>query len=258
MRTRIIAGNWKMNLSIADAENLVKGIATGLKASALNKAIKVIVAPNYAYLPKVNECIPATQSAFFHLSAQNCAAYTKGAYTGEVSVEMLKNVGCDYVIIGHSERRAYFGEDESVLKTKVDLALEAGLKVIYCCGEMLEQREANQQEAIVKQQINGALSHLSNLDDVVIAYEPVWAIGTGVTASPEQAQEMHAFIRTLAKEKWGNETADKLTILYGGSCKPANASEIFAKQDVDGGLIGGASLKAEDFLAIIEAMNQSL
>jgi len=258
MRQKIIAGNWKMNLSIAEAETLTKGIANNLEQLSLKENIKLIIAPNFAYLFKINQFIPGSQSSYFHLSAQNCAAYEKGAYTGEVSVEMLKNVGCQYVILGHSERRAYFNEDEAILKTKVDLALQAGLKVIYCCGEVLEQRKSNQHEKIVGNQIKGALAHLPNLDNVTIAYEPVWAIGTGVTASPEQAQQMHAFIRNLLKENWDAEQAENTSILYGGSCKPSNAADLFAQADVDGGLIGGASLKADSFTEIANIMNQSL
>ena len=190
------------------------------------------------------------------MSAQNCHQEAHGAYTGEITADMLKSVGCEYVILGHSERRAYFGEDDTLIAAKIQRALAAGLRPIYCCGEKLPSREAGEQEQVVGQQIKEALFGLSaeELSQVVIAYEPVWAIGTGVTASPEQAQDMHAFIRGLLKEQFGAESAGAMSILYGGSVKPANAKELFSQGDVDGGLIGGASLKAEDFLAIIESM----
>jgi triosephosphate isomerase len=190
------------------------------------------------------------------VGAQNCASEPSGAYTGEVSAFMIKSTGAEYVIIGHSERRTYYHEDDKLLNKKTILALNSGLKVIFCCGEVKEEREAEKHFIIVKRQLEEGLFTLSSdeINKIIIAYEPVWAIGTGLTATPEQAQEMHQYIRGLVSEKYGNECAKQMPILYGGSCKPSNAAEIFSKPDVDGGLIGGASLKKEDFIAIIEAL----
>ncbi|MBN1985572.1 MAG: triose-phosphate isomerase, partial [Prolixibacteraceae bacterium] len=187
------------------------------------------------------------------VSAQNCAAEAKGAFTGEVSAEMVKSTGAEYVILGHSERREYYGETSEILNKKLALALENELTPIYCCGEPLEIREAGTQNSFVKQQLEETIFNLSPEDfkKLVIAYEPIWAIGTGKTATSDQAQEIHAFIRSTIAEKFGQEIAEGVSILYGGSCKPSNAKELFANKDVDGGLIGGASLKAEDFLGII-------
>ena len=189
------------------------------------------------------------------LGAENCADKASGAFTGEVSAEMVKSTGADYVILGHSERRAYYGETAEILKEKVNLALANGLKVIFCIGEVLEEREAGKQNEVVKAQLEGSLFELTTeqLANIVLAYEPVWAIGTGKTATAEQAEEMHAFIRNTMAAKFGAEAAENLTILYGGSCKPSNAKELFAKPDVDGGLIGGAALKADSFKGIIDA-----
>jgi triosephosphate isomerase len=189
------------------------------------------------------------------LSAQNCAAETSGAFTGEVSPDMLVSSGAEYVIIGHSERRTLYNEGNEILNKKVKLALNSGLKPIFCCGEVLEEREAGKLFDVVKEQLEVGLKDLSKeeISQVIIAYEPVWAIGTGVVATPDQAQEMHKFIRDLLVDLFDAEVADEMTLLYGGSCKPSNANELFANPDVDGGLIGGASLKAEDFLAIVNA-----
>lgn len=191
-----------------------------------------------------------------HLGAQNCSQHLKGAYTGEISAPMLKSVGCTYVILGHSERREYFGEAGQLLSKKVDAALSNGLRVIFCFGEKLDKRESGDQEKVVEAQITNGLFHLEKeqFEKVVLAYEPVWAIGTGKTASPAQAQEMHHFIRGLITNKYGQETGEQTTILYGGSVKPNNATEIFQQPDVDGGLIGGASLKAPDFVEIINSL----
>jgi triosephosphate isomerase len=189
------------------------------------------------------------------VAAENCADKEKGAYTGEVSAAMVASTGAEYCILGHSERRAYYGETYEILKDKVELALANNLKPIFCIGEVKEEREAGKQNEVVKAQLEGSVFHLSAEDfgKIVLAYEPVWAIGTGLTATPEQAQEIHAYIRSLVAEKYGEQVADDCTILYGGSCNAKNAAELFANPDVDGGLIGGASLKAADFCAIIAA-----
>lgn len=258
MRNKIIAGNWKMNLGIVEAETLVSEIGQGVTNKNVPENLKVIVAPSYPYLSDVNKRIPGSQSHFFHLSAQDCSANEKGAFTGEVSPLMLKNVGCEYTIIGHSERRTYHKESDDHLLVKLKNAKANDLKVIYCCGETLEERNAEKHFEVIENQLKVIFYDIENLADFVVAYEPVWAIGTGVTASPEQAQEVHAFIRKLFSYQFGEEEANKLTILYGGSCKPANAAELFAQKDIDGGLIGGASLKSESFLSIIDAMIENI
>lgn len=210
----------------------------------------VIVAPPFIHLPDVARVLTCVG-----LSAQNCASETNGAYTGEVSAAMVRSAGARYVILGHSERRTYFGETDELLNRKIKLALEQELIPIFCCGEVLEEREAGNHFQVVKGQMETALFTLppNQLSNLIIAYEPVWAIGTGVTATPAQAQEMHAYIRGLIREKFGDSLAEEMTILYGGSCKPSNAGELFANPDVDGGLIGGASLNADDFIAIVES-----
>ena len=196
-----------------------------------------------------------SNDSYFQVGAQNVSDQEKGAYTGEVSAEMLESCEIDYCIVGHSERRGYYGETDKIVAAKVDKLLAHGLKPIVCVGEVLEEREANRQFDVVKTQVEGGLFHLDaeNIQKIIIAYEPVWAIGTGKTATSEQAQEMHAHIRSLLAAKYGKEVADEISILYGGSCKPSNAKELFANPDVDGGLIGGASLKAKDFMGIITA-----
>ncbi len=252
MRKRIVAGNWKMN---TDVETGVK-LATDLMKMLIEKPapdnVLVAIAPPYTHLSEVNQAI---DPAKIILSSQNCASETSGAYTGEVSVGMLKSVGVTAVIIGHSERRAYFKEDHATLAKKVDLSIKNNLQPIFCCGEVLDERNAGIQNKIVESQLRESLFHLGNEDflKVVVAYEPVWAIGTGVVASPEQAQEMHKFIRSLVSARYGSAIADDLTILYGGSCKSSNAAEIFSKPDVDGGLIGGAALDAAEFHRIVHA-----
>jgi len=248
MRKKIVAGNWKMNTLLKDGMELAKAVEK-LEKEKSSDAL-VIVAPPYTHLSRVKELIQGVK-----LSAQNCASEESGAFTGEVSPDMLKSVGVEYVILGHSERRAYYGEDNLLLNKKTKLALAKGLKPIFCCGEVLEEREGGKLYDVITEQISVGLKDLSKEDmaQVVIAYEPVWAIGTGVVASPEQAQEMHKFIRDLLVKLFDEEVASNTTILYGGSCKPSNAAELFANPDVDGGLIGGASLKAEDFLGIVNA-----
>ena len=248
-RQHIVAGNWKMNKSFEEGKSLAEAVAAGLTESDT----LAILAPPFIHLSALSMAVQ--QKLNLRLAAQNCHQEKSGAYTGEIAVDMLKSVGVEFVILGHSERREYFGEDEALLAKKVDTVLAADLKPIFCCGEKLPVREAGTHTQLVADQIKGALFHLSAEDfsKVVIAYEPVWAIGTGVTASPAQAQEMHAVIRKLVTEQYGEDVADGTSILYGGSVKPANAKELFSQPDVDGGLVGGASLKAEDFLAIIDS-----
>ncbi|MBO5803997.1 MAG: triose-phosphate isomerase [Bacteroidales bacterium] len=247
MRTKIVAGNWKMNTVVSEGKELVDGILS--KLSTVPSDVQLIVAPPFTHLSEVASKLAGSSIA---LAAQNCADHEKGAYTGEVSVAMLKSVGCSYVILGHSERREYYGETSETLVTKVKLALAAGLKPIFCVGEVKDERVAGKHFEVVGKQIEEVLFTLTaeEMAQVVIAYEPVWAIGTGLTATSEQAQEIHAFIRKALADKFGAALAEEITILYGGSCKPSNAPELFAQPDIDGGLIGGAALKAEDFIGI--------
>lgn len=249
MRKNIVAGNWKMNTTLDEGVELANDVNSLLKDKKAN--CEVIVCVPFTHLTSVNAVI---EEDLVKLGAENCSEHAKGAYTGEVSASMVASTGAKYVILGHSERRQYFGENNEQLLAKTQLALENNLIPIFCVGEVLEQREDGSYNEVVKSQVE-ALFSLSPEDfgKIVIAYEPVWAIGTGKTATAEQAQEMHAHIRNVIAEKYGKEVADNTSILYGGSCKPSNAKEIFAKPDVDGGLIGGASLKAEDFMGIIEA-----
>ncbi len=255
MRKKIVAGNWKMNLNAEEASNLVNGVCTALENIKLDESIHIVFGPPAPYLPLVKSMIPSILTETALVAAQNCHSEPKGAYTGEVAASMLSDIACDYVILGHSERRKYFKEDNELLNKKVQQALANDLEVIFCCGESLEQRNAGVLFDVVKDQLT-AIFDLSEEDfkKVVIAYEPVWAIGTGVTASPEQAQEMHAYIRKLIAEQYSEAIAENTTILYGGSVKPANAVELFANADVDGGLVGGASLKDADFVDIIKAI----
>ena len=250
MRKKIVAGNWKMNTTVAEGVELAKGIVA--KVNEISKGVTLVVAPPFTHLVSVGEALKGSPVA---LSAQNCADQPKGAFTGEVAAAMLKGVGCAYTILGHSERREYYGETSEKLVKKIALAFENGLKVIYCVGEKLDDRKAGNHFDVVSQQLSEVLFGLTaeQMADVVIAYEPVWAIGTGVTATAEQAQEIHAFIRKTLADKFGAKVADETTILYGGSCKPSNAKELFACPDIDGGLIGGASLKADDFIAIAQS-----
>ena len=252
MRKKIVAGNWKMNMDLAEGLKFAAVVDKYFRENPPAKA-QVILCPPFIHLAGVAEIVKKGKIA---LGAQNCSSEASGAYTGEVSAYMVKSTGADYVIIGHSERRSYYHEDDKLLNKKALLALNAGLKVIFCVGEVKSEREDGKHFIIVKRQLEEGLFSLTGeqMHSIVIAYEPVWAIGTGLTASPDQAQEMHKYIRDLVKEKYGNEIAKTLPILYGGSCKPSNAAEIFSKADVDGGLIGGAALKKEDFAGIVEAM----
>ena len=249
MRKKIVAGNWKCNTNLQEGIELAKGVDTLVASEGADDVVVVLGTP-FTHLTKVVETVNTDRIG---VSAQNCAAEAKGAFTGEVSAEMVKSTGAEYVILGHSERREYYGETSEILNKKLALALENGLTPIYCCGEPLEIREAGTQNEFVKTQLEETIFNLSPEDfkKLIIAYEPIWAIGTGKTATSDQAQEIHAYIRSIIAEKFGEEVAEGVSILYGGSCKPSNAKELFANKDVDGGLIGGASLKAEDFLGII-------
>ncbi len=251
MRKRIVAGNWKMNTTVAEGLELAQAV-NEKAAKRHDETVGVAIAPPLTHL---NTIISSLETTDICIAAQNCSAEASGAYTGEVSAKTLADMGVNAVIIGHSERRAYYHEDHAFLAQKVNRVLENNMKAIFCCGEVLSEREANRQNEIVSKQLADSLYHLNNdqIEQVVIAYEPVWAIGTGVTASSDQAQEMHAFIRAEIKNKYGAEVAENMTILYGGSCKPTNAQELFSNPDVDGGLIGGASLKADDFMGIVNA-----
>lgn len=250
MRKNIVAGNWKMNKTLQEGTTLAKDLQTALNGKSLN--CDVVICPPFIHLALINE--QKTGNAV-KLGAQNCADKVSGAYTGEVSAAMVASTGAQYVILGHSERRAYYGETNAILKEKVQLVLANNLTPIFCIGEVLEEREAGKQNEVVKTQIEEALFGLSAEDfgKIVLAYEPVWAIGTGKTATSAQAQEMHAFIRQTLAAKYGKEVADNTSILYGGSCNAGNAKELFSNPDVDGGLIGGASLTVDAFLPIIEA-----
>ncbi len=250
MRKKIVAGNWKMNLNLQEGVALATELNEALAADKPN--CDVVICTPFIHLASVAGVLDAQAIG---LGAENCADKASGAYTGEVSAAMVKSTGAQYVILGHSERRAYYGETAEILKEKVNLALANGLKVIFCIGEVLEEREAEKQNEVVKAQLAGSLFDLTaeEFANIILAYEPVWAIGTGKTATAEQAEEMHAFIRATIAEQFGAEAAENVSILYGGSCKPSNAKEIFAKPDVDGGLIGGAALKCADFKGIIDA-----
>ena len=250
MRKKIVAGNWKMNENLQEGVALAKEINEAMKADKPNCG--VVICTPFIHLASVAQVLDQNVVA---LGAENCADKEKGAFTGEVSAAMVKSTGAQYVILGHSERRQYYGETAEILKEKVQLALANGLKVIFCCGETLEEREANKQNEVVRAELEGSVFNLSaeEFKNIVVAYEPIWAIGTGKTATSDQAEEIHAFIRSTITEKYGKKTAEETTILYGGSCKASNAPELFSKPDIDGGLIGGASLKAEDFKGIIDA-----
>ena len=250
MRKSIVAGNWKMNNSLQEGLALATELEKALKGKTIH--CDVIVGTPFILLASVASAIDTT---VIGVAAQNCADKASGAYTGEVSAVMIASTGAKYVILGHSERRAYYGETDALLKEKVLLALANGLTPIFCVGEVLEEREANRHFGVVRSQIENALFNLSEADfaKIVIAYEPVWAIGTGKTATSDQAQEMHAFIRQILIEKYGATVANDTSILYGGSCNAGNAKELFANPDVDGGLIGGASLSVDKFLPIVEA-----
>ncbi|HNW98833.1 MAG TPA: triose-phosphate isomerase [Bacteroidales bacterium] len=253
MRKKIVAGNWKMNKTRNEAIALVNGIVEGVSKLKISENVQVILAPPFPFLESVFQL--SKNSSRISVAAQNCHSEEKGAYTGEVAASMLESIGVSHVILGHSERRAYFNEDNNFLAKKVKAVLKNNLKPIFCCGEILAEREKGNHFNIVKTQLEEGLFVLNSeeIQNTIIAYEPVWAIGTGVTASSEQAQEMHAFIRGLIKEKYGDNIAGNYTILYGGSCNAKNARELFANTDVDGGLIGGASLIANDFITIVDS-----
>jgi len=250
MRSKIVAGNWKMNKELAEGRSLAQAIKQQQKD--VPDDVNMILAPPFIHLADISREIMNTR---LKLAAQNCAAEEKGAYTGEISAPMIRSTGSQYVIIGHSERRSYYHETDDILYKKIQLALKNDLVPIFCCGESLEQRENDQYFSVVESQLENTVFNLSAEDfsRIIIAYEPVWAIGTGKTATPEQAQEMHRFIRQKIQEQYTGEGASNTSILYGGSCKPSNAAELFSQPDIDGGLIGGASLKANDFIAICKS-----
>lgn len=250
MRKNIVAGNWKMNTTLAEGVKLAEEVNAALKGTEAK--CDVIVCAPFTHLASIAAVIDKSKLG---LGAENCADHKSGAYTGEVSAAMVASTGANYVILGHSERRQYYGENGEILRTKVALALENALTPIFCIGEVLAEREASKHFDVVKAQLEEGLFNLSAEDfgKVILAYEPVWAIGTGKTATADQAEEIHAYIRGVIAHKYGKEVAENTSILYGGSCKPTNAAELFAKPDVDGGLIGGASLKCEDFMGIVKA-----
>ena len=250
MRTKIVAGNWKMNKNCEETEDLLNELIEKLP---LDKEVQIVVAPTFVNLASAVDHLEFTNIT---VAAQNSHQAESGAYTGEISADMLKSVGVNTVILGHSERRAIFHETDAIIANKVDAALKHDMTVIFCFGEELKDRQNNQHFNVVENQLRDGLFHLGKeaWEDIILAYEPVWAIGTGETASPEQAQEMHAFIRETVRHTYGSDVAEAVSILYGGSVKPDNAQEIFGKPDVDGGLIGGAALKADDFVAIVNAI----
>lgn len=249
MRKKVVAGNWKMNTLPAEGKALAIEVAE--KAALVPEDVQLIIAPPFTHLCGVQKAVGETRVC---VAAQNCADKVSGAYTGEISAAMLEALGLKYCILGHSERRQYYAETDARLVDKVALCLERGISPIFCVGENLEEREAGKHFDVVGEQVKNVLFTLTpeQMANVIIAYEPVWAIGTGKTATAEQAQEIHAFIRSVVAEKFG-ELAEEITILYGGSCKPSNAKELFACPDIDGGLIGGAALKADDFIAIAQS-----
>ncbi|MBL1408346.1 triose-phosphate isomerase [Sphingobacterium faecale] len=254
MRKNIVAGNWKMNLGYEEGVSLFSEIVNMVKDEVIGNQEVVVCSPfiHLSSIAKLGASVPNV-----HIGAQNIHQAESGAYTGEVSASQVKSVGAQYVILGHSERRAYFGETDALLAEKLNAALKHGLKPIFCIGETKEERESGRFFDVIKTQLEAGVLHLGQDDfaSVVLAYEPVWAIGTGLTASPEQAQEVHAFIRETIAQQYGAEVADATTILYGGSANPSNASTLFAQKDIDGGLIGGASLKSRDFLEIVKVFN---
>lgn len=252
MRQKIVAGNWKMNNDLNESLSLVNDI----NSLEFSNDVKVILFPSFVSIQAVANQISKQKN--ISCGAQNVHPKSNGAFTGEVSTLMLKSVGVEYVLVGHSERREYFNESDEFLKEKVNAILNSDLKPIFCCGEPLAIRNKNEQNEFVLHQLQSSLFHLSanEIEKCIIAYEPIWAIGTGLTASTAQAQEMHLFIRKAIADKYSSEIANTISILYGGSCKPDNAAELFAQPDVDGGLIGGASLKAIDFVSIINSFNK--
>jgi triosephosphate isomerase len=251
MRKQMVAGNWKMNKTFQEADELVSNLVSGLENS--EHTCNVVICPPALYLEMASDY--AAETGILSIGAQNVSEYEKGAYTGEISAAMLASLNIDYCIVGHSERRKYFGETNKQLALKVERLLENSIRPIFCIGEVLEEREAGDHFRVVEKQIEESLFHFGEdeFSNIILAYEPVWAIGTGKTATPDQAQEMHAFIRRVLENKYGNQAAENTTILYGGSCNAANAKELFANPDVDGGLIGGASLIADDFVKIVNS-----
>ena len=247
-RKKIIAGNWKMNNDLNETQNLLNKLIS----MSIPNDIKIMIAPSYVNL---KYSVDNLKSSEIEVISQNIHQSDKGAYTGEISASMLKSIGVNSTIIGHSERREYFNETHEVLKNKVDISLQNSIKIIFCFGEELKDRKTNNHFNIISNQISESLFHLSSSDwdNIILAYEPIWAIGTGETASSDQVQEMHSFIRNFIAQKYSNELAQKISILYGGSVKPNNAKEIFSMRDVDGGLIGGASLKSKDFFSIVNS-----
>ncbi len=250
MRRKVIAGNWKMHNDLSESQNLISKLTSGLSSKKFN--CDVIICPPFTSLSEASSLIKGSP---VKLGAQNMYFMESGAYTGEVSVKMLKSVGCEYVILGHSERRTIFKESDGLINEKLKAALKAGLKPIFCVGETLEERESGKEKDVLKTQLSGGLNEISldQMKNIIIAYEPVWAIGTGKTATPGQAEEMHDFIRSYIKDDFTPETAENLIIQYGGSVKPDNAKELLSQQDIDGALVGGACLKADSFISIIES-----
>lgn len=255
MKPKMVIGNWKMNKLFEEADDLIIAIGEQLEGKTLETG--VVLCPPFLYLELATD---QAQEAEFTVGAQNCSEFANGAVTGEISAEMLAGIGVEFCLVGHSERRKFFYESNETLAKKIDLLLEAQLVPVFCCGELLEERKAEKHFQVVENQIKEALFHLKkdDFESIVIAYEPVWAIGTGETATPAQAEEMHAFIRQLVEKKYGTEIAYATYILYGGSCNAQNALELFTQTNVDGGLIGGASLKANDFIAIVEAAETAI
>ncbi|MCX6275324.1 MAG: triose-phosphate isomerase [Bacteroidetes bacterium] len=253
MRTKIIAGNWKMNLDYAQAMSLVDGI---IQMTDDNMRTRIVLAPPFPYLAQIEMRSKLRTNIF--IAAQNCSDKNSGAFTGEVSASMLRSIGVESVIIGHSERRIIFGESDEVIAEKTKRAIENELQPIFCCGESLEERKSEKHFDVVRSQLSKGLFHLSNekISDAIIAYEPVWAIGTGVTATAVQAQEMHLFVRNLVSAQYGSVISQNIRILYGGSVNAKNAAELFGCPDVDGALVGGASLKPDEFAEIIKAMEK--
>lgn len=254
MRKKIVAGNWKMNKNYEEALSLISEIIN-MKDLEINSNMEMVLAPPFPYLKAAVDLSKGYSNVF--IAAQNINENISGAYTGEISAEMIQSIGCNYVIIGHSERRLYFHETNEVLRKKVDTALSRVLKIIFCIGESKEERETKDFYAILKLQLEASLFHLTEneFENIVLAYEPVWAIGTGLTASPEQAQEVHSFLRKVIAEKYSESLAESTSILYGGSCNPKNSKTLFSQKDIDGGLIGGASLKSREFLDICKSFS---
>lgn len=255
MRRKIVAGNWKMNLGYEEGISLFSEVANMVKDEVIGNQQIVVCSPFIHLHHLASLAKPGKQVA---IGAQNAHQKESGAYTGEVSVKQLKSIGVEYVILGHSERRAYFNETNELLAEKIDAVLKQDLKPIFCIGETKEEREGEKHFDVIKEQLEQSLFHLQaeDFNNVVLAYEPVWAIGTGLTASPEQAQEVHAFIRKAIADKYSEDVSNSVSILYGGSCNPKNAPELFSQGDIDGGLIGGASLKSRDFIDIIKVYNR--